>query len=269
MPTLSNVKKIQIKQLINYGYMLLEPSNQYQELRLQKHASLTLYKSGKLVIQGKDEYVKEAMELLKNLNIGTNNEINFKKQVGIYIGSDESLKGDTFGGIVVASVKANDQQRKQLEQLGIKDSKKLTDDRIAIFAEQIKKIVPYCIKELTPEKYNRFPGVTFILNNLHTECLQKLNEKGAKLVIDRYPGCNVKAIQEIKAESKYVEVAAASILARAVAVKQIQTLTKRTKFKIPKGSTHVQRALEQLKKNKLDPKKFVKMHFKNVQKYFK
>ena len=35
---------------------------------------------------------------------------------------------------------------------------------------------------------------------------------------------------------------------------------------VPKGSTHVKEALEYLKKSGKDPKKFIKLHFKNVQK---
>ena len=60
--------------------------------------------------------------------------------MAVIIGTDESLKGDSFGGIVVAGVKADDEVRKKLEDLGVRDSKKLTDLKIKYFAQELKKV---------------------------------------------------------------------------------------------------------------------------------
>ena len=62
----------------------------------------------------------------------------------------------------------------------------------------------------------------------------------------------------------YIEVAAASILARDAAVRQIERLSNEIGFTIPLGSTHVADALFQLKVSGKPPERFVKMHFKNV-----
>jgi ribonuclease HIII len=75
-------------------------------------------------------------------------------------------------------------------------------------------------------------------------------------------------IIEIQAESKYPEVAAASIIARAHALKQLHDLSKKAGFLIPKGSAHVQHALDELKKRDLPPTDFVKLKFSNVKKLF-
>jgi ribonuclease HIII len=64
-------------------------------------------------------------------------------------------------------------------------------------------------------------------------------------------------------------VAAASILARAYALNQLKELSKKAKFSIPKGSTHVKHALEKIKKFNLDPREYVKLNFSNVKKFFK
>ncbi|MCK4590043.1 MAG: hypothetical protein KAT77_06365 [Nanoarchaeota archaeon] len=193
--------------------------------------------------------------------------VNFIQEKGPVIGSDESLKGDTFGGIVVAAVKADEQVRKKLQELGVKDSKKLTDNTCLKLAEKIKKLTSCQIITLFPEEYNDFKGgQTVLLNKLHAQCYNYL--KPGIHVVDKYPGCKVGDIVKIKADEKYVEVAAASILARAYALKQLKRLSDRAKFSIPKGSTHVQHALEKIKKHKLDPHYFVKLSFNNVKKFF-
>ncbi len=201
------------------------------------------------------------------------------------IGSDESLKGDTFGGIVVAGVLVDDELKKALAAIGVADSKTLSAPRITLLAKQIKAICPYSIvKELEPVRYNEYKQ-TSLLNQLHAECAQELRAKHAKdndlvfdtasaeemnfaaytHIVDEFPGCTVGDIHKPKAESLYIEVAAASILARDAAVKQIDRLSKQLGFRAPLGSTHVAEALFQLKVSGKPPEYFVKMHFKNVQ----
>ena len=51
-----------------------------------------------------------------------------------HIGTDESGKGDYFGPLVVAGVFIPDNQHKVLEELGVKDSKRLSDNRVSLFA---------------------------------------------------------------------------------------------------------------------------------------
>jgi ribonuclease HIII len=121
-----------------------------------------------------------------------------------------------------------------------------------------------------PDEYNKQVKrytITDVLNRLHRECYRYL--KPGTHVVDRYPGCTVGDIITTKAEEKYVEVAAASILARAAAIRQIEMLSSRAGFPIPLGSTHVQEALKTLKKKRLPINEFVKMNFKNVQKCLK
>jgi len=185
-------------------------------------------------------------------------------ETGIIIGSDESLKGDTFGGIVVAAVKADEAMRKRLEGYGVVDSKKMADKKILLIAEKIKKVAGCEVKNIFPEEYNE-DGITNWLNKLHRECYDYL--KPGKHVVDKYPGCNVGDVIEEKAEDKYVEVAAASILARAAALKQMDSLSSEAGFTLPRGSTHVKQALQELKAKGLDFKKFVKLDFKNVREF--
>lgn len=184
--------------------------------------------------------------------------------MAVIIGSDESLKGDTFGGVAVAAVKADDKMREKLEDMGVMDSKKIADKKILLMAREIKKLAECEIRNIFPEEYNG-KKITDWLNKLHKECYNYL--KPGKHVVDKYPGCNVGEVVVTKAESKYVEVAAASILARAAALEQMDSLSELAGFHLPKGSTHVKHALQELKVRKLDFKKFVKLDFKNVKEF--
>ncbi len=182
------------------------------------------------------------------------------------IGSDESLKGDTFGGIVVAALKATPKERELLIHLGVKDSKLLTDKQIFPLAKKIKETFQHEIISLLPEQYNAKPGnLTLLLNTLHTQAASKI--KPGFHIVDEYPGCTVGDHHETKAESTYPEVAAASILARAAALEQLAYLATIAGFHVPKGSTHVADALQTLKNKKLPFNQFVKLDFKNVRPY--
>jgi ribonuclease HIII len=235
-----------------------EPKTIYELRRLSgDNVTLVLYSSGKLLIQGKN-----GEEFAKKLKFGKTVDNNFIEEKGTIIGSDEVLKGDTFGGLIVAGVKANEKVREQLIHLGVKDSKKLKDKEIVLIAKKIKEIAPCEIRSLLPEEYNNYENITMLLNRLHQEIGDYL--KPGKHIVDKYPGCNVGDIMTEKAEDKYIEVAAASILARAEGLKQFSYLSKEAGFDLPKGSTHVQEALIKMKEKKLDFKKFVKLNFRNV-----
>lgn len=265
MVVFENVKKEVVPILKKSGYSVEEPLNIYEEARLRKgKVMLVLYTSGKLLLQGPETEVRKVAAELRKLKIGEAlAEEKFRSEGGWIIGSDESLKGDTFGGLTVAAVKADDKIRKQLTELGVKDSKLLDDKEIVVLAERIKKITACEIRSILPEEYNmKFGTVTKLLNELHGSCGADLAP--GKHIVDKYPGCGVGNLMTEKAESKYVEVAAASILARDAALKQLMVLSKMAGFTIPKGSTHVKLALLELRERKLDFFKFVKMDFRNV-----
>src|SRR3989338_4153221 len=263
MTVFTKVKKedlLHLKDFIELG-----PKTIYEELRLQqKEVTLILYTSEKLLLQGKKEAVDKIAEQLEKKGIGERvEEETFRKETGTIIGSDEALKGDTFGGMVIAAVKADDALRQKLIEMGVADSKTLSDKEIMFMAEKIKKIAQCEIKSLLPEEFNHEDKVTEMLNKYHAQVAEYL--KPGKHVVDKYPGCIVGDIAEEKAESKYVEVAAASVLARATALKQLDFLSSQAGFTFPKEIKHVKDALLKLKEKGLDAKKFVKLNFRNVQ----
>jgi ribonuclease HIII len=266
MVVFKKVKKSQLDKL--KGFVQEEVKTVYEELRLKKGpVSLILYTSGKLLLQGKEKEVEKIAEEISKKGVGKKEKQEvFRKEDGWIIGSDESLKGDTFGGMVVAAVKADLKSRKQLIELGVADSKKLSDHEILPLAIKIKKIVQCEVRSILPEEYNKFHGnVTELLNKLHSKVGGYLSP--GTHVVDKYPGCDVGDVKEEKAEDKYVEVAAASILARSAALQQLDFLSSEAGFCVPKGSTHVKWALEELKEKDLELDKFVKVGFKNVKEF--
>lgn len=268
MTTYTQVKKEDLSKLQEHGFWFDDIKTKYEVARMKsKRVILILFTTGKLLIQGKEEGVKQVEDTLEGLKIGRKvKPIEFVKEHGDVIGSDEALKGDTFGGIVVAAVKADDKTRHDLMFAGVMDSKKLKDNEIEVVAERIKKVAKYKVISLMPTEYNKYESQTFLLNKLHNDAISALGSSGL-IVVDKYPGCKVKAKCETKAESKYVEVAAASILARDAGLKQLKKLSESYGIELPKGSTHVDDALKESVKRRIDLRKIAKVSFGNVRKY--
>jgi ribonuclease HIII len=266
--------EVEIEQLVPFlekrKFTRLKVRTIHEQCRFSKgireKVLVILYNSKKLLLQGNSGVMEKLVGQLHTAGIGKfTKPIVFRKELGDVIGSDESLKGDTFGGIVVAAVKGNEEIRQKLLDIGVADSKTLSDKEILRIAKEIKNIAPCRVISLNPKEYNRGEGVTSMLNKLHGDAAKFL--KPGTHVVDKYPGCRVGNIRETKAEQKFIEVAAASILARAAAVEQIDFLSKLARFPIPKGSTHVKWALQELKERRINPKEFVKLHFSNVQRF--
>ena len=128
---------------------------------------ITLYESGKVMFQGisADIDANIWVDLEKKLNnrvIDINSDKKekekYKEELNYYysmstIGSDEVGTGDYFGPIIVTASFVDKSKIDLMNELGVKDSKKLTD-------EKILKIAPTLIKEI--------PYVTFTLKNSST-----------------------------------------------------------------------------------------------------
>ena len=119
----------------------------------------TLYQSGKAVFQGISADISANMWIererhlnpLKKVEVSNSENKEKTKKEDIYIdpkiynsssiGSDEVGTGDYFGPIVVTAAYVKKEDIPYLEEIGVKDSKKMTD-------EQIMKVVPKFIKKI-------------------------------------------------------------------------------------------------------------------------
>lgn len=253
--------------------------------------SATFYESKKFLIQGKDiaDIVKQIEQLL---NINTikqsldNDSDNIHK---IYIGTDESGKGDFFGPLVIAGVQLNEKNKALFIQLGIKDSKKLDDEKIKKLAVYIKNNSFHSVVVINPQKYNelydKFKNLNKLLAWGHARAIENILEKnpcsyalsdkfGDESLIKNALLKNGRCItldQRIKAESD-IAVAAASILARAEFVKRISELETKYSMKFSKGVSDkvLIQAKDFVKKYTSDELKCIaKIHFKTTKEVLK
>jgi ribonuclease HIII len=201
------------------------------------------------------------------------------------IGVDESGKGDYFGYLVVAGVLVNEERESKLRELGVKDSKKLSDIVILKMAPEIKKHCRCEIIKISPEKYNqlhlKFKNLNKLLAWGHARVIENLLEKedADMIIVDKFADEKVlkgmlfdlakkkKVIQRINGEQD-TAVAAASVLARAEFLKTLRALSLQVGYKLPKGATHVEEAAREILKkydeNILDV--IAKKHFKTTKK---
>ena len=160
---------------------------------------VTLYNSGKAVFQGVSADIDANMwkEMERHLNptkkVEMTNSNDKKKKEKIIekidpkiyyantIGSDEVGTGDYFGPIVVTASYVEKENIPFLEELGVKDSKKLTDDKILEIVPQIIKKIPYECIILSNKEYNENYNTDMNMNKvkaiLHNKVLSKMVNK--------------------------------------------------------------------------------------------
>lgn len=171
-----------------------------------------------------------------------------------HIGTDESGKGDYFGPLVVAGVFVPDEQQDVLKELGVKDSKRFSDNRVREMADLIRKGYKHSVVAIGPVKYNELYTKLRNLNRIlawaharaienileEVECAQAITDQfGDRLYVENAmmkKGKNIELIQRPKAEED-MAVAAASILARAEFLKRLYFLSQDFKVDLPKGSS--------------------------------
>ncbi len=265
---------------------------------------ITLYESGKVVFQGKDadlssdfwittEKINSGKVSVKNSSTDkkskTDSYVNPKIYYSSSIGSDEVGTGDYFGPIVVTATYVPKDKISFLEEIGVKDSKKLTDD-------DILKIVPKFIKEikyesiiLSNKEYNDFYSTDINMNKikaiLHNKVLFKLSslvkdyeyiivdQFAEKYVYFNYLKNTPNVVRNItfftKGEDKHLSVACASLISRYIFIKEFDKLSKELNMELPKGAgTNVddtaKKIVDKYGFEKL--KEIAKLNFKNTEK---
>lgn len=247
------------------------------------------YQSGKLVVSGKktEEFVQNVLEaeITGDPRLGYD-EVHHPEWFELHAGCDESGKGDLFGPLVTACVIADGDMVRQWLQLGVADSKKLTDSSILKLDKEIRKTKGVVIKTAFARmpKYNELyykfdKNLNKLLAWYHSKSLiQALDERPApwglldqftkQKLVDAYikDRKDFRLISRTKAESDPV-VAAASIVARAVYVREMKRLSVEVGETLVKGASG--KVLAQAKKIVSDKgadalKVFAKMHFKTA-----
>lgn len=253
------------------------------------NVNIVAYKSGKVVIQGKktEDFVTDRLEpeVTGEFLLGYD-EVHHPEWFTPHAGLDESGKGDLFGPLVVATVIADGEAVREWISAGIRDSKAVTSDsKIIALDKVIRETKGVAIKTLftTMEKYNhlhtRFgSNLNRLMAWMHATALREaLSQKQVPwglldqfskqpLVQRQVKDLPIDLQMRTKAESDPV-VAAASIVARALYVRQMKKLSDEAGFKLERGAGERPRAqaLEIARQHGREGlAKFAKMHFKTA-----
>jgi len=252
----------------------------YQLQRKASKAQLMMWTSGKGYLTGNAPAFDEIFETLATAQDGLANIQTAPKPAsrgpagassrdellteGPWIGTDESGKGDYFGPLVCSAVYADEQVADALRELGVQDSKNLTDKRVHALAPQVRQLVGkgrFEVTTINPPKYNElyaeFKAEHKTLNSLlawgHTRSIEDLLKAGLKpryAIVDQFADASyiqqrllaatresgLQIFQFPKAESD-MAVAAASILARAEFLQWLARTSTELGMTLPKGAS--------------------------------
>ena len=238
---------------------------------------ITVYETGSIVFQGKaaSEHAQEWQTV-------------FAGSFRVHIGSDEVGTGDFFGPVVVCAAFVNTEQEAYLTKLGVGDSKGFSDEWIRKMAKAMIPLITHRHVVLMPEYYNKLyakhPNLNHIKALLHNRAILELLEQTGPVpvVMDQFvhetkyfdylkhqQTVHRKIEFHTKAESKFIAVAAASILARYYFLEAWDGLERTFQHRLPKGAGElVDKAASKLFAT-LDKSLWgnvAKLHFKNLKK---
>lgn len=268
---------------------------------------VTLYQSGKAVFQGisadisANLWIERERHLnpLKKLEVTNSDNKEKTKKDDIYvdpkiynsssIGSDEVGTGDYFGPIVVTAAYVKKEDIPYLEEIGVKDSKKLTDDKIMEIVPKLLKKISYESLILTNKEYNeRFSSgnnMNKLKAILHNKVLGKMLSKKIDfdyIIVDEFAKREIyysylressNVVRGItfltKGETKSLAVAAASLISRYIFIKEFDKLSESVDMFLPKGASNLVdeagiKIVEKYGQNKLN--EIAKLNFKNTNK---
>ena len=231
---------------------------------------VTLYESGKAMFQGVSADIEAGMWTSINKDKkdidyfidSDNKKENKKEEINIPIdissvGSDEVGTGDYYGPIVVTASFVSKENIPFLTDLGVKDSKKLSDEQILKIVPKIIKQIPYKTIILTNREYNERYGKDMNMNKikaiLHNKVLTEMvkDNNYDYIVVDQFESEKsyynhlsevpnpLKGITFItKAEDKCLSVAVSSLISRYIFIKEIDKLGNKYGIFLPKGANY-------------------------------
>ncbi len=199
------------------------------------------------------------------------------------IGVDESGKGDFFGPLVVAAFLAPNSLLARFKALGVRDGKKISDNRVLEIDEALRQTCPHAVEIIPPALYNttyeKIRNLNRLLADTHARAIDRVLEQDAAdlAIVDQFGKTELvadalaKRGQGIKLEQRFrgeevPQVAAASILARAAFLREMKALSNEYGVDIPKGAApQVDKAGRELVRL-YGPEvlsRVAKLHFKN------
>lgn len=231
---------------------------------------VTLYESGKAMFQGVSADIEAGMwESIRkdkdNIDYFMDTkDTKVKKDIEVEIpsdiasvGSDEVGTGDYYGPIVVTASFVSKDNIPFLTELGVRDSKKLSDEQILKIVPKIIKKIPYKTIMLSNKEYNDNYGKDMNMNKikavLHNKVLTEMVKDNDYdyIVVDQFEpeksyynhlsdvSNPLKGITFItKAEDKCLSVAVSSLISRYIFIKEMDKLGDKYGIFLPKGANY-------------------------------
>ena len=231
---------------------------------------VTLYESGKAMFQGVSadieagmwESIRKDKDNIDYFMDTKDTKIKKEEQVDIpsdiaSVGSDEVGTGDYYGPIVVTASFVSKDNIPFLTELGVRDSKKLSDEQILKIVPKIIKKIPYKTIMLSNKEYNDNYGKDMNMNKikavLHNKVLTEMVKDNDYdyIVVDQFEPEKsyynhwsdvpnpLKGITFItKAEDKCLSVAVSSLISRYIFIKEIDKLGDKYGIFLPKGANY-------------------------------
>lgn len=280
MSTKSFIASIdQIKQIIT-TYKLYQQNSKNPYIKFfakTDNFSISIYTNNKVVIQGKN--------IPNNLNTNNVDCKNLSSQ--ITLGSDEVGCGDIFGPVVACCVQIETKlQYQNLNKLGIRDSKKLTDKKIIELAQLIinNNLCKHYVYVLDNINYNNLiktmnqnqlkmfvhcqarskfdTNLPWIIDQFST--LTTLQKYQNNLFNDNLIKIKYQFNAQTKAENTYLSVAISSILARYYFLRKMYILSQNIGETLLLGASS--KTLQQYNKIKLtnNMSQYAKLNFKSL-----
>lgn len=231
---------------------------------------VTLYESGKAMFQGVSadieagmwESIRKDKDNIDYFMDTKDTKIKKEEQVDIpsdiaSVGSDEVGTGDYYGPIVVTASFVSKDNIPFLTKLGVRDSKKLSDEQILKIVPKIIKKIPYKTIMLSNKEYNDNYGKDMNMNKikavLHNKVLTEMVKDNDYdyIVVDQFEPEKsyynhlsdvpnpLKGITFItKAEDKCLSVAVSSLISRYIFIKEMDKLGDKYGIFLPKGANY-------------------------------
>lgn len=285
VPTPNHLKTL--RELVQDAGGSEEPANQHEDARLvlqrgPTRALIVVYSSGRAVLQAGqapayDELDAIVDRALQGLGGGADPSVVTERAAASkeaqetatarldepHIGTDESGKGDFFGPLVSAAVFIDARTKRELEELGVVDSKKLSDGRIRKLAAEIRRVSDgqFAVTRINPDRFNTLfrqmhsegKNLNTLLAWGHARSIEDLLRKGIKApfaIVDQFGDVSyienkiladtrqsgIEILQYPKAESD-TAVAAASILARESFIDWLDRESAKLGMPLPRGAS--------------------------------
>jgi ribonuclease HIII len=208
---------------------------------------VVLYKSGKLVVQGKGT---QDFRLTRLQEITGLPEPKLKEKT---VGCDEAGKGDYFGPLVAAACALSPEEERFLDEVPLQDSKSLSDHQVREAAEHLRQVLVHEVVTIGPRRYNEmypsFGNVNRLLAWAHAKAMLAVVVKSGcrRVLLDEFCEREV-VLRALGARAKDVDletrtraeedpaVAAASILARDTFLRGLSRLKEVAGMVLPKGA---------------------------------